>query len=380
MLVALYYFGFFAALGVFLPYFSLWLVGQGLTATEATRVLALTPLMGLLAPPLFGLWADARRARVWLLRACSLLTFVAFLGFFVAHSRPALYLTTLLFALFRSPLIPLTDSVALEHVRRHGGSYGQLRLWGSLGFLGAVWAGGILVETAGLTAIVVTSAQALAVCAACAWAMPQPPVVHRPVVGAWLALLESADWWILFAAIGFGQLATAAYDSGFTLHLARLGFRGRFVGTAWAVGVAAEIGLMALSSRILRRVGAAQLLTLSFATAVIRWSLLARVSSATAILCLQPLHGVTFGLFWVASVTLVRDRGAAAPTAAQGLLAAALGLGGIVGMNVTGALLDAGGGALLYRSAAWAALAATFCAAWYAQRTRSTVAPMGRGF
>jgi PPP family 3-phenylpropionic acid transporter len=374
MLVALYYFGFFTALGVFLPYFTLWLVGQGLSATEATRVLALTPLMSLLAPPLFGLWADARRARVWLLRGCSLLTFVAFLGFFVAHTRSALYLTTLLFAFFRAPLIPLSDAVALEHVRRHGGSYGRLRLWGSIGFLVAVGAGGMLLESAGLTAIVVAAAQATAVCAVCAWAMPAPPVVHRPVVGAWLALLDSADWWIFFAAIVFGQMATAAYDSGFTLHLAQLGFRGRFVGVAWATGVAAEIGLMALSSRILARIGAARLLTLSLATAVVRWTLLARVTSATAILCLQPLHGVTFGLFWVASVTLVRDRGLGAPTAAQGLFAAALGLGSLVGMNLTGALLDAGGGRLVYQSAACAALAATICAAWYARRMRRIVA------
>ncbi|HEX4458885.1 MAG TPA: MFS transporter [Polyangia bacterium] len=373
MLVALYYFGFFAALGVFLPYFSLWLVGQGLTATEATRVLAMTPLMSLVAPPLFGLWADARRARVWLLRGCSLMTFVAFSGFFVAHSRLALYGTTIAFALFRSPLIPLSDAVALEHVRRHGGSYGRLRLWGSLGFLLAVWLGGILVDRVGQTSIIVAASLGTALCAACAWAMPAPPVAHRPVVGAWLALLESADWWIFFAAIVFGQLATAAYDSGFTLHLTALGFSGRFVGVAWAVGVAAEIALMALSSRIIARIGAAQLLTLAFATAVVRWLLVSCVTSPTAILCLQPLHGVTFGLFWVAAVTLVRERGVAAPTAAQGLLAAALGLGALFGMHVTGALLDAGGGRLLYRCAAAAALAATSFAAWYARRTRRIV-------
>jgi hypothetical protein len=87
-------------------------------------------------------------------------------------------------------------------------------------------------------------------------------------------------------------------------------------------------------------------------------------------LMLQPLHGITFGLFWVSAVTLVRARSSAAPTAAQGLFSAALGAGSLVGMNATGALLEAGGGRLLYGAAALAAGAATVCAAWYSWRTQ----------
>src|SRR5207302_2674745 len=90
-LIGAYYFTFFAALGIFLPFFALWLVARGLPPSEATRVLSLTPLMTLLVPPLWGLVADARRARVWLLRGGSLFTFLAFLGFFRASTRSELY-------------------------------------------------------------------------------------------------------------------------------------------------------------------------------------------------------------------------------------------------------------------------------------------------
>src|SRR3954451_12774690 len=94
VLIPAYYVFLLGALGVFLPYFSLWLVGHGLTPTETTRVLALTPLMSLVAPPLVGLWADARRARAWLLSGGTLATWLAFCGFFVAETRPAIYATT----------------------------------------------------------------------------------------------------------------------------------------------------------------------------------------------------------------------------------------------------------------------------------------------
>ena len=167
------------------------------------------------------------------------------------------------------------------------------------------------------------------------------------------------------------QMGTAAYDSGFSLHLARLGFGGRFIGVAWATGVAAEIAVLAGSAALLRRASAARLFTLSLATGAVRWTLLARATAPAAILCLQPLHGITFGLFWVSGVTVMRDRGHAAPTAAQGLFAAAYAAGSLVGMNAAGRLLELGGGRLLYTIAGACAALATVGAALYERRTRT---------
>jgi len=370
-LIAAYYFVFFGALGIFLPYFAPWLVAHGLAPAEATRVLSLTPLMSLLVPPLAGLVADARRARVWLLRIGSLATFLAFLGFFRAHTRVELYVVTAIFAFCRAPLTSLIDATTLSHVRHHGGSYGRIRLWGSLGFLVAAAASGAVIEKSGIGVIVAVAVWALALGAAVAFGLPAPPPVERKgVVGAWLHLLGEADWWIFFVAVALAQMATAAYDSGFSLHLMRLGFGGRFIGAAWATGVAAEIVLMALSGRILARIGAPTLFAIALTTAALRWTLLARVVSPVAILCLQPLHGVTFGLFWVAGVTLVRDRGHAAPTAAQGLFSAAVGSGSLLGMNVAERLLERGGGRVLYTFAAACAALATVGAWLYVARSR----------
>ena len=224
----------------------------------------------------------------------------------------------------------------------------------------------------GVDVIIGVASWALFVGAGVAFALPAaPPVERKGVFGAWLHLLAEADAWIFVAAVALAQMATAAYDSGFSLHLARLGFHGRFIGIAWATGVAAEILVLAASSALLRRTSAARLFTFSLATAAVRWSLLARVTSAAAILCLQPLHGITFGLFWVSGVTVMRDRGHAAPTAAQGLFSAAYGAGSLVGMNFAGGLLERGGGSLLYTFAGGCAALATVGAWLYVARTRS---------
>ncbi|HXU69121.1 MAG TPA: MFS transporter [Polyangia bacterium] len=370
-MIGLYYFSFFGALGIFLPYFSLWLVAQGMLPSQATRVLSLIPLMALCVPPLTGLAADARRLRGWLLRLGSVATAVAFLGFLRARTTHELWLATALFCFFRAPLTSLVDATTLAHVHHHGGSYGRIRLWGSLGFLVAAAATGAAIDRVGVGVIVHAASWGLGACAVVSFALPAaPPSAREGVVGAWLHRLGELDTWLFILAAAFAQMATAAYDSGFSLHLARLGFGGRFIGAAWATGVAAEILLLAASGWILARIGAARLFTLTLLTAVVRWTLLAQVRSPVAILCLQPLHGVTFGLFWVSGVTLARDRNTETPTAAQGLFSAAIGIGSLGGMNVAGLLLERGGGRLLYSAAAVCAALGALCAWAYAHRQR----------
>ncbi len=131
--ISFFYFSFLGALGFFWPFFSLYLADLGLQPTEITRVLALSPIMGLIAPPLLGLLADARRARGWLLRGASLGAVLAFAALYAARARPAIYAATAAYALCRAPLLSMTDASAFESVRKHGGSYGSLRVWGSVG-------------------------------------------------------------------------------------------------------------------------------------------------------------------------------------------------------------------------------------------------------
>ena len=69
MAIAVYYFTFlWVPSAFFCPFVSLYLKDLGLPASQVTQVMALGPLASLLVPPVVGLLADLRRARVWLLR------------------------------------------------------------------------------------------------------------------------------------------------------------------------------------------------------------------------------------------------------------------------------------------------------------------------
>jgi MFS transporter, PPP family, 3-phenylpropionic acid transporter len=356
--IGVYYFTYLAAIGVFLPFVSLYLKSLGLPPAEVTRLMALGPLASLLVPPLAGLIADLGRARVWLLRFGTLATALVSVGFLGRPGRWALAATLVGFALFRAPLLSLVDATALDR-----GRYGRLRLWGSAGFLVAVLGSGWLHDRLGAGRGRVGDTAALAASVLAAFALPAPPLEPRPrILSEWRKLLAQPGLWLFLLAVLLVQSAGAVYDGAFSLHLQRLGFDGRFVALAWAVGVGAEVALMWISPALLLRFRPEWLFFAGAATAAVRWLCLGRVHGRLAILLLQPLHAVTFGLCYVAAVHVMRGRGAATPTAAQGLYAMAMMLGSLAGMSAAGWLLERLGGQGMFATASVVALLGAGCA------------------
>jgi MFS transporter, PPP family, 3-phenylpropionic acid transporter len=359
--ISAYYFASLAAVGSFYPYFALYLTYVGLSTATATRVVAIIPFMQLVAPPLVGLVADARGARVWLLRGLTLSSTLVFVCFQLAAGNVvAVAAIATVFGLLRSPLTSLADATAFDHVRHHGGSYGQLRLWGSVGYLVLVFAGGALIEITSVRSVVWTTTAMLALGAICAWRMPAPPLQRQPgAVGAWTHMLRVPSLWLFLLSVFVAQIAAVVYDTTFAMHLERLGYSGTFIGAAIAVGVAVEVGFMARSGPILQRLGLERALALSLIVAALRWYAMAHVTGP-ALLLLQPLHAITFGLYWVAATALAREyAGPQAVAAGQGLLSAVLGSGSVVGNALAGKMLERYGGSGLWtRMALVAAVAA----------------------
>jgi PPP family 3-phenylpropionic acid transporter len=356
--IAAYYFTYLGAIGVFLPFVSLYLKDLGLPASEVTQLMALGPLASLLMPPLVGLLADLGSARVWLLRLATAATAVVSLGFVGPHPRWALAATMMMFSALRAPLLSLVDASALDR-----GDYGRIRLWGSAGFLLAALAAGWLHDRIGAGRVMIACSAGLSLATLVSFALPAPPLEARlSIVREWGKLLAQPRLWRFLLAVLLVQSAAAVYDGSFSMHLKSLGFDGRFVSRAWAVGVAAEVLLLWASPAILSRVRAERLFLIAGAASVVRWFLLGRVCSAPAILALQPLHGVTFGLSYVASVHLMRERGGDTPTAAQGLYAMVMLVGSIVGMSGGGLLLQRLGGTAMFTAASVVALGGVFAA------------------
>jgi len=369
--IGIYYLALCGAMGLYLPYLSLYLSSVGLSDAAAVQVQAVVPFANLLVPPMLGYLADARHARLWLLRGFSAAATVTFGALALAgHSVAAVTVVLAAFAVARSPLLPLADATAHEHVRQYGGAYGRLRTWGSLGYLVTALVGGALYNLTSIRLLVWATTAMTAISTVCAWRMPAPPPPREShLIGQVSGLLRSRRLWLFLAAAATAQTAAVCYDTSLALHLARLGYAKNFLGLVIAIGVGAEMVLIAFSGRILARFRGEHTLVAAYVVAALRWLLLSMATSPAALLAQAPLHAISFGLYWVSATTLMREyAGPRASAAGQGLLSAAVAVGSVVGNIVGGGLLERGGGRLLYGAASGVAAVAAGLATMHARR------------
>jgi PPP family 3-phenylpropionic acid transporter len=334
-------------------------------------VAGLVPAMGLLGPPAVGFLADVLGLRGSLLRvacagACLAMGVLAIAG---ASGRAltfgGIFAAVLVYAAFRSPMVMLADVIALERARGAGTTYGKIRLWGSLGFLGGVLFLGRAFDPAARVPLPATVASFLAVALVAAWRLPAKPATPRlPVAREASALLAAPAFTLFLGVAVLANAANASYDLCFSLHLHDLHVKDAGTGSAWAIGVFFEVALLAFAEPLLARVSAPRLIPLAMVGAAARWTLLAEVRSFPVLLALQPLHAVSFALWWVASIAYVRQRAPAhALATAQGLFSAAVAAGSVIGMLVWGTVYRRVGGTVVFGAAAAVSTSAAILAA-----------------
>jgi PPP family 3-phenylpropionic acid transporter len=369
----LYYLTVFAALGVQLPFFPRWLEARGIEGIAMGAVTATVPAMGLIGPPLFGLLADTLGLRGSLLRVAA---FVAGTGLAAIAAAALLdhtpgfagvFAAVAVSSLFRSVLVMMGDVVALEQARASGRSYGSIRLWGSVGFLGGALGAGQLIDPAGPVALPLAMAAALYAACLASFGLPQraelPP---GPSTSGAADLLRAADFRLFLGMYFLAQVAHSNYDLCFSLHLLDLGGSPALAGQAWSLGVACEIVLMAASGRLLRASSPQRLAALALLGATVRWLLIGNVRSLPVLLALQPLHVLSFSLLWISAMAWIEQRVPPQRRATgQGLFTAATAGGIITGMLLWGSLYREHGGSFTFQYAALVAGAALLaCMAW----------------
>ncbi|MBT6180031.1 MAG: MFS transporter [Deltaproteobacteria bacterium] len=362
--VGLLYFLFLGSHGALLPFMPLFFESRGLTPTDISFLMAILPLSNLIIPPLWGILADSLGSRSRVLRFCllmysaSVLALVPSLGFWGTLG------VMFLFALFRSPVTALTDAVAHAQLGPAIERFGKVRLWGSIGFLVCTRLYGYLYdEIPEATAIGSVSLLILAAAFASRALDAEPaskPPSRRDVFTQTKQYILSPHILILLLGVFIYYSAHSTFDAYFGLHMRSLGFSYDFIGTAWAIGVGTEVLLMTQAHRILKWVSPVRLLAVCGLLATTRWALLSELTGRTEILLSQPLHGVTFGMFYLSMVNQVQKHAPAEIRATvQSAALAFMSMGMIVGYLCGGYVYEALGGQMVFFCAMLVAAVAT---------------------
>ncbi len=352
-----FYLFFFATIGFQLPWFPPYLQSIGFGSTLIGAALAAGSVSRVFLPPLWGLLADRVGRARWILAGGSLLG-GACLALVGGTTSPVVVLGLLfLGGFFLVPLVPLAETLTMAALGDRRERYGRVRLWGSVGFVVTAWGFGGLVPRVGLAPVPLLAGCCLALAGLVALAAPCPgreAVTDRGAAPGERVPFPWRRFGPLLLAAALGQASHGAYYAFFTLQLEGRGVSPAVAGFLWALGVLAEVALMAVSPRLLRRLGAVTAFRLALAAGVARWLLYAVEPPLGAIVAGQLLHALTFGLLHLSSIQLV-DRWSPAGRKAtgQGLLSAiayGLGIGG--GLFLAGLGRDPLGDRGLYLAAA----------------------------
>jgi PPP family 3-phenylpropionic acid transporter len=358
-----FYFLYYGSVGVYLPYFAPYLRGLGFSGGEIGTVQMLPPLLAAPVALAWGTAADRLGAPARALRLVTLWTLAAACLLPFARTPLEVGAVLLLQGLADRAVVPLVDSVSMELARREPRLvYARIRLFGSLGFIALSLGVGLALALRGgrpADALVPLSVLAcVAGYALSARGLPSPPRPGaRPGLSEALGLLRDRRLGALLAAATIHWGATSPYHLFLGVHVRDLGLPPWVTGAATSVGVAAEIAALLAFPRLEVRFGARALFGLCFGSTAVRWLLCSWVRAPAPLLAVQALHGLTFGVFWGASI---RSMGHLVPprlrATGQALFSAVVfGAGNAVGYQLSGRGYD------LYGSVgplfAWAAAA-----------------------
>jgi PPP family 3-phenylpropionic acid transporter len=355
------YFFYFAYLGAFAPYFSLYLSAIAFSAVQIGIIMSLPQLVRIVAPHVWGWLADRDGRRLRVARIATFTGTAIFCGLFAAASFESLFAIVFLMSFFLSAALPLLEVTTLAHLGKQTTQYGRIRVWGSVGFILAVLAVGYALDWLPISVLIWILFAVLLGTLGFFIAVPEAPLAGkvenlRPIGD----VLRDPAVVALFIACALMSIAHGPYYTFYSIYLVDHGYSKSAVGWLWAIGVICEIAIFFWMSHLFRAYTLRQILIASFALATTRFLLIAWGAQSLALMVFaQTLHAASFGSFHAAALGYVH-RYFQGPHQARGqalYTSLAFGVGGTIGGLYSGAAWEHLGAPATFTGAALCAFA-----------------------
>jgi len=377
--LSLFYFFYFGALGVFVPYWTVYLKEEGgFSAAEIGELMAAFMVTKMISPFIWGWVTDKGNSRVRMIRLACLLTVPFCATVYVSGGYWSMMLAIFTFSFFWNASLPQFEVLTLNHLGKQTSRYSQIRLWGSIGFVVLTLLVPVLIEHSDTGRIVDAILVTFLLLWLVTWLVPDkaPQLIEESQRTLWSVVKQPVVWVFLLACM-LQTASHGAYYTFFSIYLDDNGYSRVFTGWMWALGVLSEVVLFIFLYRIIPVVGAPRLFILALFLTVLRWILLASmVDSVVALVIGQVLHAATFGLFHATAIHLIHQHFTGRLQGKGQALYAGLnaGLGGAIGGLLSGYAWDGlGNEVTFYISAVVAAIAAVLSVFFVRESVQSKV-------
>lgn len=363
-----FYLFYFATLGALIPYWGLYLQSLGFSAAEIGELIAILALTKLIAPNIWGWWADHTGKGMQVVRLTSLLALLSFSLLLWTKNYLALALVMALFSFFWNASLPQFEAVTFSYLGKNSHAYGRIRLWGSLGFILLVVILGPLLDWLGAGVLPWIVLWLFVLLWFSSLLVPEAPRLDQQTSHASLwSVLKQPKVLALLLACFLLQASHGPYYVFYSIYLEQASYSKTVIGLLWALGVVAEIGVFLWAPQLLRRFHLGKLLAVSLFLTALRWLLIAYfVEVQLVLLFAQLLHAASFGLYHLAAISLIhrffvgRHQGRG-----QALYASvSFGAGGALGSYFSGQFWQPWGATMTFSVAGLVALLAAVVAYW----------------
>ncbi len=315
-----YWFFVMGALGVFFPYFTLFLKENiGLSGSQVGIVFATVPFVGIFAQPFWGQIADRTGSRTRLLALLALCTVLGYAVLIFPKTFFGMMAAAALLAVFATSLIPMGISVSMAILSGKGvPNFGGVRVWGSVGYLLAVVGTPLLLSflqdmggwqripggpsEPGLEYIFLFAALLIAGASIVAWRLPKKGSVSvRAARNDYRILLRHGPSLRVLAFV-FGVFF---FIHGpmvvFPIFIRSLGGSMASVSYMWLCMIVLEIPLVASTHKIYKKIGPRWMLGIAAFAAGLRWTVCAFTSNLSVVYPVQLFHGLVIAGLLVAA-------------------------------------------------------------------------------
>jgi PPP family 3-phenylpropionic acid transporter len=318
LLIRVYYFFYFGAMGAVSPFVNLFYIQNGLTGTQIGLLGTISALVGFLSAPVWGRLNDvARRPRVVLQIALCLNSLAYYL---LSLQQAFLYMAIIIAfnALVSSGINPQSQTQALAAAGEVGAGYGSIRMVGSIGYSITAAVSGYLIQQTSLatgfigfavlnviSAIILFTIRTPKQASKSPQSTPvQPKISMRQVFVEITKNSELMAYTVVVIVISI--LANGVtFES---VYMQRLGASESLIGQLGTFGALIEIPMMLLADRVQRRKGSTITLIFSFIFYALGFSIIVIHPSIPSFFIFRFINAIGFSLYAVSCTYFVVER------------------------------------------------------------------------
>lgn len=323
---SIYYAALFASIGTVGPFFAVWLDSLGIDASTIGLIAAAPSVLMVFTTVAIGRWADSLQERRTAIILCNALILLVQLALFWPVHPWLILIAWTLSGVLMFAKVPVTDAAALSVTTQRNTDFARVRVYGSIGFVVAVSAGGYLYDVVGIAMFIPVlfagNVLRLWLSAGLPRELSTSRVATEPVVSGHSSPVYQKA--ILLTIVG-ASLIQASHAVVYTFGILLWSHQGYSETTGSlliAIGVVAEVLLMWRFKSLTKNLSARGCLIIAATLGVVRWAVLAMSPSLPVIYLAQLIHGATFGLTFLATATFIARRvGEANAARGQGLSA-----------------------------------------------------------